>query len=219
MEAIAEHLKGADLVFVTAGMGGGTGTGAAPVIASIAKDLGALTVAVVSKPFSFEGKKRNTAADMGGLKFLKDHVDTFITVHNDKVMDQCGDNTLFDEAFKMADDVLRQGVQGISDAINASGVVNVDFADIRTIMGGSKGMALMGIGEAEGENRAEAAADKALNSPLITDASIAGAEAILLNITCGMDFRMREMESIALKYMKPQAMKRTSLRVLCLTLI
>jgi cell division protein FtsZ len=197
MEAIEEHLKGADLVFVTAGMGGGTGTGAAPVIASIAKDMGALTVAVISKPFAFEGKKRNVFADQG-LKFLKEHVDTYITVHNDKILDQCRENTLFDEAFKMADDVLRQGVQGISDAINSSGVVNVDFADIRTIMG-SKGMALMGIGEAEGENRDVAAAEKALNSPLITDASIEGAEALLLNITCGMDFRMQEMENIALK--------------------
>jgi cell division protein FtsZ len=197
MEAIEEHLRGADLVFVTAGMGGGTGTGAAPVIASIAKDLGALTVAVVSKPFAFEGKKRNVFADQG-LKFLKEHVDTYIVVHNDKILDQCRENTLFDDAFKMADDVLRQGVQGISDAINSSGVVNVDFADIRTIMG-SKGMALMGIGVAEGEGRDLAAAEKALNSPLITDASIAGAEALLLNITCGMDFRMQEMENIALK--------------------
>lgn len=197
MEAIEEQLKGADLVFVTAGMGGGTGTGAAPVIASIAKDLGALTVAVVSKPFAFEGKKRNTFADQG-LKFLKEHVDTYITVHNDKILDQCKENTLFDEAFKMADDVLRQGVQGISDAINSSGVVNVDFADIRTIMS-SKGMALMGIGVADGENRDVVAAERALNSPLITDASIEGAEALLLNITCGMDFRMHEMENIALK--------------------
>jgi len=197
MEAIEEHLKGADLVFVTAGMGGGTGTGAAPVIASIAKDLGALTVAVVSKPFAFEGKKRNTFADQG-LKFLKEHVDTYITVHNDKILDQCKENTLFDEAFKMADDVLRQGVQGISDAINSSGVVNVDFADIRTIMS-SKGMALMGIGVGHGENRDIDAADRALNSPLITDASIDGAEALLLNITCGVDFRMQEMENIALR--------------------
>lgn len=197
MEAIEEQLKGADLVFVTGGMGGGTGTGAAPVIASIAKDMGALTVAVVSKPFAFEGRKRNIYADQG-LKFLKEHVDTYIVVHNDKILDQCRENTLFDEAFKMADDVLRQGVQGISDAINSSGVVNVDFADIRTIMG-SKGMALMGIGVAEGENRDVMAADKALNSPLITDASIAGAEALLLNITCGSDFRMHEMENIALK--------------------
>ncbi|PLX66049.1 MAG: cell division protein FtsZ [Denitrovibrio sp.] len=197
MEAIEDHLRGADLVFVTAGMGGGTGTGAAPVIASIAKDLGALTVAVVSKPFAFEGKKRNIFADQG-LKFLKEHVDTYITVHNDKILDQCKENTLFDEAFKMADDVLRQGVQGISDAINSSGVVNVDFADIRTIMG-SKGMALMGIGVADGDNRDVVAAERALNSPLITDASIQGAEALLLNITCGMDFRMHEMENIALK--------------------
>lgn len=197
MEAIEEQLRGADMVFVTAGMGGGTGTGAAPVIASIAKDLGALTVAVVSKPFAFEGKKRNTFADQG-LKFLKEHVDTYITVHNDKILDQCKENTLFDEAFKMADDVLRQGVQGISDAINSSGVVNVDFADIRTIMS-SKGMALMGIGAGTGENRDIIAAEHALNSPLITDASIEGAEALLLNITCGMDFRMTEMENIALK--------------------
>lgn len=197
MEAIEQHLRGADLVFVTAGMGGGTGTGAAPVIASIAKDLGALTVAVVSKPFAFEGRKRNDNAEQG-LKFLKDHVDTYIVVHNDKIMDQCKENTLFEDAFKMADDVLRQGVQGISDAINANGVVNVDFADIRTIMG-SRGMALMGIGIAEGENRDLAAAEKALSSPLITDISIAGAEALLLNITCGKDFKMLEMDRIATK--------------------
>jgi len=197
MEAIEEHLKGADMVFVTAGMGGGTGTGAAPVIASIAKDMGALTVAVVSKPFNFEGKKRNVFADQG-LKFLKEHVDTFIVVHNDKILEECEKHTLFEEAFKMADDVLRQGVQGISDAINSSGVVNVDFADVRTIMG-SKGMALMGIGIADGENRDVVAAERALNSPLITDASICGAEALLLNITCGTDFRMSEMENIANK--------------------
>lgn len=197
MEAIEQHLRGADMVFVTAGMGGGTGTGAAPVIASIAKDLGALTVAVVSKPFAFEGRKRNDNAEQG-LKFLKDHVDTYIVVHNDKIMDQCKENTLFEEAFKMADDVLRQGVQGISDAINSNGVVNVDFADIRTIMS-SKGMALMGIGTAEGENRDLLAAEKALSSPLITDVSIAGADALLLNITCGTDFRMFEMDRIATK--------------------
>ena len=192
MEAIEQHLRGADLVFVTAGMGGGTGTGAAPVIASIAKDLGSLTVAVVSKPFAFEGRKRNDNAEQG-LKFLKDHVDTYIVVHNDKIMDQCKENTLFEDAYKMADDVLRQGVQGISDAINSNGVVNVDFADIRTIMS-SKGMALMGIGAAEGENRDLVAADRAL-----TDISIAGAEALLLNITCGRDFKMFEMDRIATK--------------------
>jgi cell division protein FtsZ len=197
MEAIEEQLQGADLVFITAGMGGGTGTGAAPVIARVAKDMGALTVAIVSKPFAFEGKKRGLYADQG-LKFLKEHVDTFIVVHNDKILDNCRENTLFDEAFKMADDVLRQGVQGISDAINASGVVNVDFADVRTIMG-SKGMALMGIGVGNGEGRDVMAAERALNSPLITDVSISGAEAILLNITCGMDFLMHEMENISLK--------------------
>ena len=194
-EAIEEALRGADMVFVTAGMGGGTGTGAAPVIASIAKDLGALTVAVVSKPFYWEGKKRNEYAEQG-IKFLKEHVDTFIVVPNDRLLDVIDKNTSFIEAFRIADDVLRQGVQGISDTINSSGYINVDFADVKAIMQ-SKGMALMGIGEASGENRDVEAARRALNSPLLADANIKGAEGILLNITGGQDFGMFEAQNIA----------------------
>ncbi|MEF3254112.1 MAG: cell division protein FtsZ, partial [Deferribacterales bacterium] len=169
-EVIEDALRGADLVFITAGLGGGTGTGAAPVIASIAKDLGALTVAVVSKPFYWEGKRRTEFAEQG-LKFLKEHVDTYIVVPNDKLLDVIDKNTPFKEAFRIADDVLRQGVQGISDTINSSGYINVDFADIKTIMS-SKGMALMGIGIASGENRDSDAARKALSSPLLVDSNI-----------------------------------------------
>jgi len=194
-EAIEDALRGADLVFITAGMGGGTGTGAAPVIASIAKDLGALTVAVVSKPFYWEGKRRTEYAEQG-LKFLKEHVDTYIVVPNDKLLDVIDKNTPFKEAFRIADDVLRQGVQGISDTINSNGYVNVDFADIKTILS-SKGMALMGIGIASGENRDQDAARKALSSPLLVDSSIRGAEAILLNVTGGNDITMTEVSNIA----------------------
>ncbi|MGA1862975.1 cell division protein FtsZ [Deferribacter thermophilus] len=194
-EAIEEALRGADMVFITAGMGGGTGTGAAPVIASIAKDLGALTVAVVSKPFYWEGKKRREYAEQG-IKFLKDHVDTYIVVPNDRLLDVIDKNTPFVEAFRIADDVLRQGVQGISDTINSDGYINVDFADVKSIMS-SKGMALMGIGEASGENRDVEAARRALNSPLLADANIKGAEGILINITGGTDITMFEVQNIA----------------------
>jgi cell division protein FtsZ len=194
-ENIEEALRGADLVFVTAGMGGGTGTGAAAVIASIAKDMGALTVAVVSKPFYWEGKKRNEFAEQG-LKFLKEHVDTYIVVPNDRLLDIIDKTTSFVEAFRIADDVLRQGVQGISDTINSDGYINVDFADVRAIMD-SKGMALMGIGYASGENRDIEAAKKALMSPLLADANIKGAEGILINITGGPDVTMYEIQNIA----------------------
>ncbi len=194
-EAIEDALRGADLVFITAGMGGGTGTGSAPVIASIAKDLGALTVAVVSKPFYWEGRRRNEFAEQG-MKFLKDHVDTFIVVPNDRLLDIIDKTTSFQEAFRIADDVLRQGVQGISDTINSDGYINVDFADVKAIMG-SKGMALMGIGEASGENRDEEAAKRALMSPLLADANIRGSEGILINITGGNDMTMFEIQNIA----------------------
>lgn len=194
-EVIEDALRGADLVFITAGMGGGTGTGAAPVIASIAKDLGALTVAVVSKPFYWEGKRRTEFAEQG-LKFLKEHVDTYIVVPNDKLLDVIDKNTPFREAFRIADDVLRQGVQGISDTIHSNGYINVDFADIKTIMS-SKGMALMGIGVASGENRDQDAARKALSSPLLVDSNIKGADAVLLNITGGHDITMVEVQNIA----------------------
>lgn len=194
-EAIEDALRGADLVFITAGMGGGTGTGAAPVIASIAKELGALTVAVVSKPFYWEGKRRTEYAEQG-LKFLKEHVDTYIVVPNDKLLDVIDKNTPFKEAFRIADDVLRQGVQGISDTINSSGYVNVDFADIKTILS-SKGMALMGIGIASGDNRDQEAARKALSCPLLVDSNIKGADSILLNVTGGNDITMTEVSNIA----------------------
>jgi len=194
-EAIEDALRGADLVFITAGMGGGTGTGSAPVIASIAKDLGALTVAVVSKPFYWEGRRRNEFAEQG-MKFLKDHVDTFIVVPNDRLLDIIDKTTSFQEAFRIADDVLRQGVQGISDTINSDGYINVDFADVKAIMG-SKGMALMGIGEASGEKRDEEAAKRALMSPLLADANIRGSEGILINITGGNDMTMFEIQNIA----------------------
>lgn len=194
-ESIEDALRGADLVFVTAGMGGGTGTGAAPVIASIAKDMGALTVAVVSKPFYWEGKKRNEFAEEG-LKFLKEHVDTYIVVPNDRLLDIIDKNTSFTEAFRIADDILRQGVQGISDTISSEGYINVDFADIKAIME-SKGMALMGIGQASGENRDIEAAKKALMSPLLADSNIKGAEGILINITGGQDVTMYEVQNIA----------------------
>lgn len=194
-ETIEESLRGADLVFVTAGMGGGTGTGAAAVVASIAKDIGALTVAVISKPFYWEGKKRNEFAEQG-LKFLKEHVDTYIVVPNDKMLDIIDRNTSFKEAFRIADDVLRQGVQGISDTISSDGYINVDFADVRAIMT-SKGMALMGIGSASGENRDVEAAKKALMSPLLSDANIKGADGILVNISGGPDMTMYEVQNIA----------------------
>jgi len=194
-EAIEDALRGADLVFITAGMGGGTGTGSAPVIASIAKDLGALTVAVVSKPFYWEGKRRNEFADQG-MKFLKEHVDTFIVVPNDRLLDIIDKTTSFQEAFRIADDVLRQGVQGISDTINSDGYINVDFADVKAIMS-SRGMALMGIGEASGESRDEEAAKRALMSPLLADADIRGSQGILINITGGADLTMFEIQNIA----------------------
>ncbi|MEC9492105.1 cell division protein FtsZ [Flexistipes sp.] len=194
-EAIEDALRGSDLVFITAGMGGGTGTGSAPVIASIAKDLGALTVAVVSKPFYWEGKRRNEFADQG-MKFLKEHVDTFIVVPNDRLLDIIDKTTSFQEAFRIADDVLRQGVQGISDTINSDGYINVDFADVKAIMS-SRGMALMGIGEASGESRDEEAAKRALMSPLLADADIRGSQGILINITGGSDLTMFEIQNIA----------------------
>lgn len=194
-ETIEDALRGADLVFITAGMGGGTGTGAAPVIASLARELGALTVSVVSRPFYWEGKRRNEFAEQG-LKFLKDHVDTYIVVPNDRLLDIIDKNTSFKEAFRIADDVLRQGVQGISDTINSDGYINVDFADVRAIME-SKGMALMGIGEASGEKRDVEAARKALMSPLLADANIKGADGILINITGGNDLAMFEIQNIA----------------------
>lgn len=177
---IVEALRGSDMVFVTAGMGGGTGTGAAPVVAECAREIGALTVGVVTKPFSFEGPLRRKRAE-AGIEALKQHVDTIITIPNDRLLQVVDKRTSVMEAFRIADDVLRQGVKGISDLIAAPGMINLDFADVQTIMSNS-GSALMGIGEASGENAAVEAAKAAVNSPLL-ETSIDGARGILLNIT------------------------------------
>ena len=190
-EQIREVLEGADLVFVTAGMGGGTGTGAAPVVAKIAKDLGALTVGVVTRPFTFEGPKRGRFA-AEGLKNLKEAVDTLVVISNNRLLEIVDRKTPMLEAFSEADNVLRQGVQGISDLITAPGYVNLDFADVKTVMK-DQGTALMGVGQASGENRTAEATKKAISSPLL-EVSIDGAEQILLNITGGEDLSLFEAQ-------------------------
>ena len=177
---IEQVLKDADMVFVTAGMGGGTGTGAAPVVASIAKEMGILTVGVVTKPFRFEGKKRMQQAEVG-VDGLKDNVDALVVIPNDKLLEICDKKTTMQEAFKMADDILSQGVKGISDLITSPGYINLDFADIQSVMRNT-GICHMGIGRASGENRAEEAVKMAINSPLL-ETSIAGAKGIILNIS------------------------------------
>lgn len=193
-EQIEEALRGADMVFVTAGMGGGTGTGAAPVIAEIAKDLGALTVGVVTRPFTFEGRKRATQAQ-GGISAMKEAVDTLIVIPNDRLLEIVDKSTPMLEAFREADNVLRQGVQGISDLIATPGLINLDFADVKTIMS-SKGSALMGIGISSGENRATEAAKKAVSSPLL-ETSIDGAQGVLMNITGGTNLSLFEVQEAA----------------------
>ena len=193
-EQLEEVLRGADMVFVTAGMGGGTGTGAAPVIAQIARDLGALTVGVVTRPFTFEGRKRQTQA-MGGINGMKEAVDTLIVIPNDKLLQIVDKSTPMLEAFREADNVLRQGVQGISDLIATPGLINLDFADVKTIMS-NKGSALMGIGIATGENRAAEAAKKAISSPLL-ESSIDGAKGVLMNITGGSNLSLFEVQEAA----------------------
>lgn len=193
-EQLEEALRGADMVFVTAGMGGGTGTGAAPVIAQIAKDLGALTVGVVTRPFTFEGRKRSTQA-IGGITAMKESVDTLIVIPNDKLLEIVDKNTPMLEAFREADNVLRQGVQGISDLIAVPGLINLDFADVKTIMS-NKGSALMGIGMSTGENRASEAAKKAISSPLL-ETSIDGAKGVLMNITGGSNLSLFEVQEAA----------------------
>jgi cell division protein FtsZ len=180
-EKIIEALEGADMVFITAGLGGGTGTGGAPIVAGLARELGALTVAVVTKPFAFEGKRRMQQAEQG-LSELSEHVDTVICIPNERLMQYVDKGTSFFEAFRIADDILRQGVQGISDIITITGIINRDFADIKTIMEGM-GYAVMGTAAASGEGRAVAATRQAIESPLLEDASITGAQGILLNIT------------------------------------
>lgn len=193
-EQIQELLKGADMVFVTAGMGGGTGTGAAPVIAQIARELGALTVGVVTRPFTFEGRKRQMQAS-GGINAMKEAVDTLITIPNDRLLEIVDKKTPMLEAFREADNVLRQGVQGISDLIAIPGLINLDFADVKTIMS-NQGSALMGIGIASGENRAIEAAKKAISSPLL-ETSIEGARGVLLNITGGLNLSLFEAQEAA----------------------
>ncbi|SDL76598.1 cell division protein FtsZ [Sediminibacillus halophilus] len=193
-EQLEEVLQGADMVFVTAGMGGGTGTGAAPVIAQVAKEIGALTVGVVTRPFSFEGRRRSTQA-VSGIDALKSNVDTLIVIPNDRLLEIVDKNTPMLEAFREADNVLRQGVQGISDLIAKPGLINVDFADVKTIMY-DKGSALMGIGVATGENRATEAAKKAISSPLL-ETSIDGAHGVLMNITGGANLSLYEVQEAA----------------------
>jgi cell division protein FtsZ len=193
-DEIQEVLKGSDMVFVTCGLGGGTGTGAAPIVAETAKELGALTVAVVTKPFAFEGAQRRAIADEG-LENLKERVDTLITIPNDKLLSIIDRKTTLISAFKIVDDVLRQGVQGISDLITKPGIVNVDFADVRAIMEDS-GSALMGIGIASGENRAAEAAKAAINSPLL-ELSIDGAKGVLFNVSGATDLTMLEINEAA----------------------
>jgi len=191
---ISEAIKGADMVFVTAGMGGGTGTGAAPTVAAIAKEMGILTIAVVSKPFTFEGKKRLTQAERG-IESLKGKVDTLVVIPNDKLLQVIDRKTTMMEAFKMADDILRQGVQGISDLIKVPGLVNLDFADVKTIMLNT-GMAHMGIGRASGENRAEDAAKQAIQSPLL-ETTIEGARGVIINVTGGENLGLHEVNTAA----------------------
>ncbi|MBO0378801.1 cell division protein FtsZ [Staphylococcus warneri] len=193
-EQIEDAIQGADMVFVTAGMGGGTGTGAAPVVAKIAKEMGALTVGVVTRPFGFEGRKRQTQA-AAGVESMKAAVDTLIVIPNDRLLDIVDKSTPMMEAFKEADNVLRQGVQGISDLIAVSGEVNLDFADVKTIMS-NQGSALMGIGVSSGENRAVEAAKKAISSPLL-ETSIVGAQGVLMNITGGESLSLFEAQEAA----------------------
>lgn len=193
-DEIVKALQGADMVFVTAGMGGGTGTGAAPIVAECAKEIGALTVGVVTKPFTFEGKRRRAQADKG-VEFLTSKVDTIIVIPNDKLLQVVDKKCSLNEAFRTADDVLRQGIKGISDLITVPGLINLDFADVKTIMT-NQGEALMGIGIGEGENRAVDAAKMAINSPLL-ETSIEGAQGILLNITGNSDLSLFEINEAA----------------------
>jgi cell division protein FtsZ len=193
-DEIGQSIKGADMVFITAGMGGGTGTGAAPIVAQIAKEMGILTVGVVTKPFIFEGRKRMQFAERG-IENLKEAVDTLVTIPNDRLLQVAEKKTSIVDAFVMADDVLRQGVQGISDLITVPGLINLDFADVKTIMLNT-GLAHMGIGRASGEERAEEATKKAIESPLL-ETSIEGAKGVLLNITGGADLGLFEVDVAA----------------------
>jgi len=192
---LKELISGADMVFVTAGMGGGTGTGAAPVIAQLAREEGALTVGVVTKPFTFEGKQRMRRAEQG-IQMLSEQVDTLITIPNEKLMALADDELTFVDAFRKADEVLYQAVRGISDLITLDGIVNVDFADVRTVMA-AMGRALMGTGMAKGEGRARLAAEQAIASPLLDDITVDGATGVLINVVGGPDMKMREIQEAA----------------------
>ena len=193
-ERIAEALEGADMVFITAGMGGGTGTGAAPVIAEIAREIGALTVAVVTRPFKFEGARRDKLADQG-LKLLSESVDSLITIPNEKLLEVVGKEASLQDAFAMANDVLRNAVQGISELITSPGLINVDFADVKTVMA-EMGQAMMGSATASGATRASEAARSALSSPLLEDTNIRGAKGILVNVTAGPDLTIGEFGEV-----------------------
>lgn len=193
-ERIAELLNGADMVFITAGMGGGTGTGGAPVVAQVAKELGILTVAVVTRPFPFEGPKRMRAAEEG-MRELSEHVDSLITIPNEKLLSVLGKSASLLTAFSAANDVLLGAVQGIAELITSPGIINVDFADVRTVMS-EMGMAMMGSGSAVGENRAREAAEKAIRSPLLEDVDLHGARGILVNITAGPDLSIGEFNDV-----------------------
>lgn len=193
-ERIQEMLEGSDMIFITAGMGGGTGTGGAPIVAQVAKEMGILTVAVVTRPFSFEGKKRSDiAAD--GIDELKSYVDSLITIPNEKLLSVLGKNVSLLDAFKAGNDVLLGAVQGIAELITRPGLINVDFADVRTVMS-EMGMAMMGSGKSSGENRAREAAEAAVASPLLEDVNLSGARGILVNVTAGMDMSIGEFEEV-----------------------
>ena len=196
LEDLEKYIAGSDMVFVTCGMGGGTGTGAAPIIAKISKDLGILTVGVVTKPFRFEGKKRSEHADLG-IKFLKKYVDSLVVVPNDKLLQTVQANTSLMDAFAMADEVLKQGVQGISDIIIDDALINLDFADVTTIMK-DRGIVHMGVGHGKGENRVDEAVETAINSPLL-ETQIDGAKAVLVNITGGLDLTMLDVDNVGTK--------------------
>ncbi|MDX1303858.1 cell division protein FtsZ [Photobacterium sp.] len=193
-EAIKAALDGSDMIFIAAGMGGGTGTGAAPIIAEVAKELGILTVAVVTKPFSFEGKKRMAFAEQG-IEELSKHVDSLITIPNEKLLKVLGRGITLLDAFAKANDVLKNAVQGIAELITRPGMINVDFADVRTVMS-EMGHAMMGSGVATGDDRAEEAAEMAISSPLLEDIDLAGARGVLVNITAGLDMRLDEFETV-----------------------
>ena len=193
-DRIVELIDGSDMIFITAGMGGGTGTGAAPVVAQVAKELGILTVAVVTKPFEMEGNKRLSLADQG-IAELGKHVDSLITIPNQKLLTVLGGDTTLLDAFKSANQVLQGAVQGIAELITRPGLINVDFADVRTVMA-ETGMAMMGSGAASGENRARAAAEAAISSPLLEDVNLSGAHGLLINVTAGMDLRTSEFHVV-----------------------